>query len=62
MAGSSLNDRAAMPLPIRRTFGRALRAAQNGAYPEDSRPFGEGLDRSIPKLVWSHAGATYRDA
>jgi hypothetical protein len=43
--GSSLKDLGEMPLEIRRAFGRALRAAQNGAFPEDSRPFGEGLDR-----------------
>lgn len=51
-----------MPLEIRRSFGRALRAAQNGAFPEDSRPFGEGLDRAIMKLVENLEGETYRAA
>jgi phage-related protein len=60
--GSSLKDLAEMPLEIRRSFGRALRAAQNGAYPEDSRPFGEGLDREIMKLVEKLEGETYRAA
>jgi phage-related protein len=60
--GSSLKDLAEMPLEIRRSFGRALRAAQNGAFPEDSRPFGEGLDRAIMKLVENFGGETYRAA
>ena len=60
--GSSLKDLAEMPLEIRRSFGRALRAAQNGAFPEDSRPFGEGLDRAIMKLVEKLDGETYRAA
>lgn len=60
--GSSLDDLAEMPLDIRRAFGRALRAAQNGAYPEDSRPFGEGLPREVLKLIESHHGDTYRAA
>lgn len=60
--GSSLKDLAEMPLEVRRSFGRALRAAQNGAYPEDSRPFGEGLDRDIMKLVERLEGETYRAA
>lgn len=51
-----------MPVEIRREFGRALRAAQNGAYPEDSRPFGEGLPREVLKLIESHHGDTYRAA
>jgi phage-related protein len=51
-----------MPVEIRRAFGRALRAAQNGAYPEDSRPFGEGLPREILKLIDNHHGDTYRAA
>lgn len=60
--GSSLDDLGDMPIEIRRTFGRALRAAQNGAYPEDSRPFGEGLPREVLKLIESHHGDTYRAA
>ena len=60
--GSSLEDLGEMPMEIRRTFGRALRAAQNGAYPEDSRPFGEGLPREVLKLVESDHGDTYRAA
>lgn len=51
-----------MPLEIRRSFGRALRAAQNGEFPEDSRPFGEGLDRAIMKLAENLNGDTYRAA
>jgi phage-related protein len=60
--GSSLDDLGDMPVEIRRAFGRALRAAQNGAYPEDSRPFGEGLPREILKLIDNHHGDTYRAA
>lgn len=51
-----------MPLKIRQSFGRALLAAQNGSYPEDSRPFGEGLPREVLKLAESHDGDTYRAA
>jgi phage-related protein len=51
-----------MPLEVRRAFGGALRAAQNGAFPEDSRPFGEGLPREVMKLVENHDGDTYRAA
>lgn len=60
--GSSLDDLGDMPLEIRRSFGRALRAAQYGAYPEDSRPFGEGLPREVLKLIESYEGNTYRAA
>lgn len=60
--GSSLDDLGEMPLEIRRTFGRALRAAQNGTYPEDTRPFGEGLPREVLKLIESYDGDTYRAA
>jgi phage-related protein len=60
--GSSLEDLGEMPLEIRQSFGRALRAAQYGAYPEDSRPFGEGLPREVLKLIESHQGDTYRAA
>lgn len=51
-----------MPLEIRRAFGRSLRAAQNGEYPPDSRPFGEGLPREVLKLAESYDGDTYRAA
>jgi phage-related protein len=60
--GSSLSDLGDMPIEVRSTFGRALRAAQNGSYPEDSRPFGEGLPREVLKLIESHDGDTYRAA
>lgn len=60
--GPSLDDLREMPLEVRRAFGRALRAAQNGAYPEDCRPFGEGLPRGILKLIESDHGDTYRAA
>lgn len=51
-----------MPLEVRLEFGRAIRAAQNGATPEDSRQFGEGLPREILKLVHNHDGDTFRAA
>lgn len=60
--GSSLSELGDMPLEVRRTFGRALRAAQNGSYPKDTRPFGEGLPREVLKLVESLHGDTYRAA
>lgn len=60
--GSSLRDLAAMPDGVRTAFGRALLQAQYGAYPEDSRPFGEGLPREVLKLAEYHEGDTYRAA
>jgi phage-related protein len=60
--GGSLQDLNEMPLEIRRAFGRAIRSAQNGEYPEDSRPFGEGLPREVLKLAERHDGDTYRAA
>jgi phage-related protein len=60
--GSSLRDLAGMPLEIRTSFGRALRTAQNGSFPADSRPFGEGLPREVLKLAEHHDGDTYRAA
>lgn len=61
-AGSSLDDLHDMPKKIRAAFGRALRLAQSGTYPSDSRPFGEGLPREVLKLVEDHDGDTYRAA
>ncbi|MBW3570470.1 MAG: type II toxin-antitoxin system RelE/ParE family toxin [Gemmatimonadetes bacterium] len=60
--GASLDDLGEMPIEIRRAFGRAIRVAQYGAFPEDSRPFGEGLPREVLKLIESHHGDTYRAA
>lgn len=60
--GPSLRELGEMPLVIRRAFGGALRAAQNGEYPADSRPFGEGLPREVLKLIEWHEGDTYRAA
>jgi phage-related protein len=60
--GPSLRDLGEMPPGIRDAFGRALRAAQNGDYPDDSRPFGEGLPREVLKLAENHDGDTYRAA
>jgi phage-related protein len=60
--GSSLDDLGEMPFEIRQVFGRSLRVAQYGAYPEESRPFGEGLPREVLKLVERHDGDTYRAA
>lgn len=60
--GPSLNDLGGMPQKIKETFGNGLRQAQSGAYPEDSRPVGEGLPREVLKLVENHDGDTYRAA
>jgi phage-related protein len=60
--GPSLRELGEMPLAIKRAFGRALRAAQNGHYPIESRPFGEGLPREVLKLIEWHEGDTYRAA
>jgi phage-related protein len=60
--GSSLKDLRTMPEDVQDVFGSALLDAQYGDHPEGARPFGEGLPRSIMKLVESHDGDTFRAA
>ena len=60
--GSSRNDLRAMPVAVREEFGAALYEVQAGQTPADARPFGEGLPRSVYKLVEHFDGETYRAA
>jgi phage-related protein len=58
--GSSLKALRAMPEEVQDVFGSALLDAQYGDHPDGARPFGEGLPRSIMKLVEMHDSDTYR--
>ena len=58
--GSSLKALRAMPEEVQDVFGSALLDAQYGDHPDGARPFGEGLPRSIMKLVEIHDSDTYR--
>lgn len=49
-----------MPEDVQDVFGSALLDAQYGDHPQGARPFGEGLPRSIMKLVEDHDGNTFR--
>jgi phage-related protein len=60
--GASLKDLRAMPEDVQDVFGSALLDAQYGDHPEGARPFGEGLPRTIMKLVENHDRDTYRAA
>lgn len=58
--GSSLKALRAMPEEVQDVFGSALLDAQYGDHPDGARPFGEGLPRSMMKLVEAHDNDTYR--
>ncbi len=49
--GSSRRDLKAMPEDVQDVFGFALHELQHGDIPHGARPFGEGLDRRIWKVV-----------
>src|SRR4051812_43262985 len=51
-----------MPADVQDAFGAALLDAQYGDLPEGARPFGEGLPRTVMKLVEDEDGDTYRAA
>lgn len=51
-----------MPEEVQDVFGSALLDAQYGDHPEGARPFGEGIPRSVMKLVENHDGDTFRAA
>ncbi len=56
---SSLKDLRSMPEEVQDVFGSALLDAQYGDHPEGARPFGEGVPRSVMKLVEDHDRKTY---
>lgn len=51
-----------MPEEVQDVFGSALLDAQYGDHPDGARPFGEGLPRTVMKLVEDHDRDTYRAA
>lgn len=51
-----------MPEEVQDVFGSALLDAQYGEHPDGARPFGEGLPRTVMKLVEDHDRDTYRAA
>lgn len=51
-----------MPEEVQDEFGRALLDAQYGEYPDEARPFGEGVSRRVMKLIANHRGDTFRAA
>jgi phage-related protein len=57
-----LRDIRQLPAEVQDVFGRAFLDAQYGDHPVGARPFGEGLNREIMKLVDDHNGETYRAA
>jgi phage-related protein len=60
--GSSIKDLRAMPEDVQDVFGSALLDAQYGDHPKGARPFGEGLPRSVMKLIEDHDSNTFRAA
>jgi phage-related protein len=61
-AGTSKKDLQGMPAEVQDVFGAALLDAQYGDRPEGARFFGEGLPRTVMKLVEDFYGDTYRVA
>jgi hypothetical protein len=49
--GSSLKDLQRLPEEVQDVFGSALLDAQYGDEPDGSRPFGEGLPKTVRKLA-----------
>jgi phage-related protein len=60
--GSAHKNLRDMPEEVKDAFGAALLDAQYGDHPEGARPFGEGLPRTVMKLVEDFDGDTYRCA
>jgi phage-related protein len=58
--GSSLDDLSAFPEPVKRTFGFALRAAQNGQKSPDAKPLKGFGGASVLEVVDDFDGDTYR--
>jgi len=60
--GSSRKDLRDLPEEVQDVFGSALLDTQYGDHPDGARPFGEGVSRSVMKLVEDFDGDTYRAA
>ena len=57
--GSSLKNLKAMPIPVQKFFGAALRDVQHGDTPDESKPW-KGLGSGVWQIVSSHDRSTYR--
>ena len=57
--GSSRSDLIAMPEPVRKDFGGALHAVQEGRQPEGAKPL-KGKIKGAVQLSEDHDGDTYR--
>jgi len=51
-----------MPEDVRESFGYSLMLVQYGDHPDGARPFGEGVNSDVMKLVEDDDGETYRAA
>jgi phage-related protein len=60
--GSSLKDLQRLPDEVQDVFGSALLDAQYGDEPDGSRPFGEGLPKTVRKLAEDLVLARFRTA
>ena len=58
--GTSLKDMRALPLPVRRTFGYALYAAQLGERPPDAKPLKGFGGAGVLEVIEDYRGDTYR--
>lgn len=58
--GSSRKDMQALPLPVRRTFGYALYAAQLGETPPEAKPLKGFSGAGVLELIEDYRGDTYR--
>ena len=57
--GSSHKDLREMPEKVRKTFGQALRMAQNGLRHPDTKPL-KGFKPALVEILEDHDGDTYR--
>ena len=58
--GTSRKDMQALPLPVRRTFGYALYAAQLGERPPDAKPLKGFGGAGVLEVMEDYRGDTYR--
>ena len=58
--GTSRKEMQALPLPVRRTFGYALYAAQLGVRPPDAKPLKGFGGAGVLEVMEDYRGDTYR--
>ena len=58
--GTSRKDMQNMPLPVRRSFGYALYAAQLGVKPPEAKPLKGFGGAGVLEVIEDHKGDTYR--